>query len=181
MKIPDAWGVMSPPSGRRKRTMTIIKEAPLLKPVNKEPALVRLMTWHAQKQRDEIRQLEIEKRTLENRITGLKHDVQSAKVGRGVDYEEQKVFEIYHEYKKRLKDMGDSDPYGSYGVGKNEREDVIETLIDLRAARLLERKIDSENRAIVNALSALTAAMERTEEISQEIKKVTRLQEAKNR
>jgi hypothetical protein len=66
-------------------------------------------------------------------------------------------------------------------VGKNEREDVIETLIDLRAARLLERKIDSENRAIVNALSALTAAMERTEEISQEIKKVTRLQEAKNR
>lgn len=179
MKIPDAWGVMSPPSGRRKISMTIIKEAPLLKPVSKEPGLVRLLTWYAQKQRDEIHQMHIDKTTLENKIRNLQHDVQSAKIGRGVDYEEQKVFEIYHEYKKRLKDKGDNDPYGSYGVGKNEREDVIDTLIDLRAARLLERKIDSENRAIVNALSAMAGSVKRTEELLLEVDKLTRLEKPK--
>lgn len=179
LKIPDAWGVMAPPSGRRKISMTVIKEAPLLKPVSKEPGLVRLMTWYAQSQREEIREMNIEKTTLENKIRNLQHDVQSAKTGRPVDYEEQKVFDIYQEYKKRLKAKGDADPYGSYGVGKNEREDIIDTLVDLRSARLLERKIDSENRAIVNAISAMSASVQRTEELLTEVNKVTRLDKSK--
>lgn len=32
LDIPEIWGIMAPPSGRRTRTMTVIREAPRLKP-----------------------------------------------------------------------------------------------------------------------------------------------------
>lgn len=42
--IPHAWGVLAPPSGRRTRSMTIIKPAPKLHPVEPARAFRKLMT-----------------------------------------------------------------------------------------------------------------------------------------
>lgn len=43
--VPEPWGVMAPPSGRRTRSMTIVKPAPELTPEPIEPALRKLMLW----------------------------------------------------------------------------------------------------------------------------------------
>ena len=43
--IPHAWGVLAPPSGRRTRSMTIIKPAPKLRPVEPARAFRKLMAW----------------------------------------------------------------------------------------------------------------------------------------
>ncbi|GAA1138670.1 hypothetical protein [Nocardioides aquiterrae] len=45
LEIPEAWGIMSPPSGRRTRSMTIVRPAPKLHPKNPAPGLQRLLAW----------------------------------------------------------------------------------------------------------------------------------------
>lgn len=46
LDIPDAWGVMAPPSGRRTRSMTIVKQAPKLEPAAHDGAAWRrLAIW----------------------------------------------------------------------------------------------------------------------------------------
>lgn len=46
LTIPDQWGVMSPPSGRRTRTMTVLRPAPALRPHDGGPAFRRLLAWY---------------------------------------------------------------------------------------------------------------------------------------
>lgn len=45
LDIPPAWGIMAPPSGRRTRSMTIVRPAPQLHPKNPAPGLQRLLAW----------------------------------------------------------------------------------------------------------------------------------------
>lgn len=43
--IPDDWGIMLPPSGRRTRSMTVLREATKLTPATQDPALRTLAIW----------------------------------------------------------------------------------------------------------------------------------------
>lgn len=45
MDIPEAWGVMAPPSGRRTRTMTVLRPAPKRKVGDTGSAWRRVMAW----------------------------------------------------------------------------------------------------------------------------------------
>jgi hypothetical protein len=53
LELPDSWGVLTPPSGRRRRSMTIHRPAPPLKPDEQAPALRALATWLHWRLRDE--------------------------------------------------------------------------------------------------------------------------------
>jgi len=50
LDVPEHWGVMSPPSGRRTRSMTVLRPAPALKPVDSAEAFRRiaLTVFHRQ-------------------------------------------------------------------------------------------------------------------------------------
>lgn len=45
LDLPAAWGLMTPPSGRRTRSMTVPLKAPKLNPNEQGPALRTLATW----------------------------------------------------------------------------------------------------------------------------------------
>lgn len=45
LTLPDGWGVMAPPSGRRTRSMTILRPAPRLQPRAQGPAVTRLAAY----------------------------------------------------------------------------------------------------------------------------------------
>lgn len=45
LDLPDTWGVMTPPSGRRTRSMTVERKAPALSPHEQSPALRTIATW----------------------------------------------------------------------------------------------------------------------------------------
>jgi hypothetical protein len=45
LELPPTWGVLTPPSGRRTRSMTVAVKAPKLQPQDKTPALRTLATW----------------------------------------------------------------------------------------------------------------------------------------
>lgn len=43
--VPEDWGIMLPPSGRRTRSMTVLREAPQLSPEPQAPAMQTLAVW----------------------------------------------------------------------------------------------------------------------------------------
>lgn len=45
LDLPPTWGVLAPPSGRRRTSMTVVVPAPELRPVEQAPALRTLATW----------------------------------------------------------------------------------------------------------------------------------------
>jgi hypothetical protein len=45
LDLPATWGVMSPPSGRRTRTMTVVRPAPGLCPLEPGRGMARLAAW----------------------------------------------------------------------------------------------------------------------------------------
>lgn len=45
LDIPEPWGILAPPSGRRTRTMTVLRPAPKLTPANAAPGMARLAAW----------------------------------------------------------------------------------------------------------------------------------------
>jgi hypothetical protein len=57
LEVPAPWGVMSPPSGRRTRTMTVLKPAPELKPRDPAPGLARLAAWMLNSRDEEMVEL----------------------------------------------------------------------------------------------------------------------------
>lgn len=52
LKIPESWGVLTPPSGRRTRSMTVTRQAPRLRPLEQSPALKTLAAWQHWRLRD---------------------------------------------------------------------------------------------------------------------------------
>lgn len=70
--LPHTWGVLTPPSGRRTRSMTVHRPAPKLTPADQAPALRTLATWlHWRHQgasdTNRQRDLEVERLTVINR------------------------------------------------------------------------------------------------------------------
>lgn len=166
-EIPDAWGVMSPPSGRRKRSMTIIKEAPLLKPVSKEPGLLRLLTWYANQQKEEQRQQNIEQQNLENKIRNLQYEVQNAKNGSPMSWEERYISEVYEALQKRMQDEGITKTYFGQNV---EKEDLVDALIDLEKARAKAKTFEMSNRLAMNAMDSLDRALTDARKVAKAMK-----------
>ncbi|BAD58884.1 hypothetical protein [Nocardia farcinica] len=60
LDIPEHWGIMAPPSGRRTRSMTILRKAPALSPVNTADAWMRLARWQTYRAHTQIAQAHTE-------------------------------------------------------------------------------------------------------------------------
>jgi hypothetical protein len=57
LAVPEAWGIMSPPAGRRTRTMTVLREAPKLKPADTGPGWRRVSSWEHYRLEQQINDL----------------------------------------------------------------------------------------------------------------------------
>ena len=167
MDIPEAWGVMAPPSGRRKRSMTILKEAPLLKPVSKEPGLLRLLTWFASHEKDKRNALKQDYYALENRIRGLEYELKNTKDGVPMSWEERFVSDVYAKFTQRMKDEGIQKSYFGPDVDK---DDFVEALIDMEKLRSRAQVMERSNRQAMHAMDSLERALAEARKIAKEIK-----------
>lgn len=52
LTIPESWGILTPPSGRRTRSMTVARQAPRLRPHEQAPALRTIAAWQHWRLRD---------------------------------------------------------------------------------------------------------------------------------
>lgn len=75
LDIPETWGVMAPPTGRRTRSMTIVKPAPALRPSNPAPGYERLARWLLYGYHERVQQLEQRNQDLDRQVARLREQV----------------------------------------------------------------------------------------------------------
>lgn len=63
LDVPETWGVLSPPSGRRTRSMTVLRAAPKLRPTDPAPAFRRMAVWLAHRAHNAETSLEQQQKT----------------------------------------------------------------------------------------------------------------------
>lgn len=104
LEIPEVWGIMSPPSGRRTRSMTIVRPAPKLRPVEPALGIRRLLGWHFYNSQERLgnAQRDLAWRTREvERLTAQLAEARAGVVG---SPHAKRVAAIIHEAEKRLND-----------------------------------------------------------------------------
>jgi hypothetical protein len=151
LAVPEAWGIMAPPSGRRRRTMTVVREAPALKPHDTGPGWRRIASWYDYRVTTQLREAqyaaEVAKRTaeraeadlLERRLAeGGRADHRAALVG-------------------RILAALDRQP-GWYRPDVDVDE-IVAAIVDVERHRRLARTARSEVEMLVSEVRRVTAPM----------------------
>lgn len=130
LTLPDTWGVYTPPSGRRTRSMTPLVNAPRLNPDEQAPALRTLATWlHWRHHRSAsvLKQSEAETQRLRNQMSELRSKV---------PYESPAVQREHEVINQIIRGLGRVDANGRIGDWTHsvDVDDVIAALRDLAAA-----------------------------------------------
>lgn len=81
LDIPDAWGIMSPPSGRRTRSMTVLRKAPKLNPSEAAAGVARLTAWLNQKLFDVENRHAAELRSRDWQIMRQETEIENLRAG----------------------------------------------------------------------------------------------------
>jgi len=72
LDVPEAWGVLAPPSGRRTRTMTVVRPAPPLIPIEPYRGVAKLASWLMYDQHNRLLSANLEHRTLRRDLDRLR-------------------------------------------------------------------------------------------------------------
>lgn len=151
LAVPDAWGIMSPPSGRRTRTMTVIRQAPLLKPADTGPGWRRVASW------SDFR--------LSARVRDLETDAERHK--RDAEWSRRELDE------RRAAELGRADPRAAM-VGRIlaaldrqpgwyrpdvDVDDVVAAIADVERHRRLARTARQEVEMLISEARRITAPM----------------------
>lgn len=80
LDIPEHWGIMSPPSGRRTRSMTLIRKAPRLSPIDGVDGWAKLARWKTFQAEDKISSAERDEAYLKRKVEGLEQQVKDLKI-----------------------------------------------------------------------------------------------------
>ncbi|WP_052373121.1 hypothetical protein [Amycolatopsis taiwanensis] len=159
LELPPTWGVMAPPSGRRTRSMTVIVDAPQLKPVDQAPAYLRIATWlhwKLQDERSQHRAARVDLERRDNRIRDLENQLTAAGRATHMSDRMQVITQI-------VDALGVA--YGG-GLGDGYREtvsvdEVVEALTDLKAARGRAREVQSRAEYLLGQLTYVRGDLDR--------------------
>jgi hypothetical protein len=145
LTIPTMWGIMSLPSGRKTRSMTVLREAPKLTPhVNLGPAMTRIAGYI-------VNRMEIETRRLEHQLGNAERETNHANArledvlsGSEIynDPRAKRIRFIMDEFEKRTEE---TKRLGWYTRDAVLDEMIISSMIDYRASTIAAR--DARNQA----------------------------------
>lgn len=180
LTIPDLWGVMAPPSGRRTRSMTILREAPKLTPDgDMSPALSRLAAYMVGRLEGVVRRAEYDRDAWKNRAERAEQREQELRLtgsGGHVSPHAKRINTIVNLVEHGKYDHKSGMPYLMEDDVSDQ--DIAEGILDLARSRSLAREvrrgIDGTIREVERALNPfahvtkqLAAVMSKAEHIEQ--------------
>lgn len=153
LDVPHAWGVMAPPAGPRRRTMTIVRPAPPLDPKEPGRGMRRVAAWQFYGDRDRLQELTLERNQLRRGVDRLTNQLvaveAAAGAGNGTDrHRAAKVGAILHRVERELRDRGT--------YLEPTEDEVVQALIDLTATRSAEQHLRADAVRLVNEVRGLT-------------------------
>lgn len=109
LDIPDAWGVMAPPSGRLRRTMTVLRPAPKLNPLNPTPGFRRLVAWQMYGIGGRLENAEANLRNEQRTNERLRKELQELRIsgaGPSLSQEHLRLHRVIERAKQRIRQEG---------------------------------------------------------------------------
>jgi hypothetical protein len=152
LDIPAAWGIMAPPSGRRRRSMTVLRPAPALKPADTGPAWRRITAWHDNRLSTKLRDLEWRAERAARDAEHARAELdgrRAAELGR-LDHRAEKIGRILAELDQR---------WGM--VTDDEVADIVAAIVDVREHRRLADRARSEIRYLANQARRMLEPVDR--------------------
>lgn len=151
LDVPAAWGIMAPPSGRRTRTMTIIRPAPRLTPVHTAPALGRIAKWYLNDSATRISELERQLAEEQKRTARLLNRLDNPLAPASPDA--QLVARVLAKLRARVQEVD------AWWAGVDE-DAVVEALLHWKlvadAARLVHRRTSLAAQHVQQVLADVT-------------------------
>lgn len=132
LELPESWGVMLPPSGRRTRSMTVHRPAPVLRPVEQGPALKTLAAWQHWKLRDARNHAKDRDRRLERAESEL-HQLQIT--AHAADTRPNPTRDFVNRIVKELGVSSNGENVSRWPDGSVNVDDVVVALRDLQTVR----------------------------------------------
>lgn len=165
LDVPDAWGIMAPPSGRRRRSMTILRPAPELHPKEPAPGVARLASWLFHRTSDQIREAEGNQAHYKRQAEQAEARAQEARVTGGQTHPAaRRVGSIIHQVEKRLNDQ--------FIWADVADDDVIEALVDVagmrRVAASVKHDVETAIRSVEHILDPFRHTARQLEKVLKE-------------
>lgn len=165
LEIPEMWGVYAPPSGRRTRSMTVVKPAPKLTPTaDLAPALTRITAFVVNRVETKVNELEREKKWRDRTIEQQNRTIDQLRMsgaGGAVSPHASRLNGILSEVRNRTQ-------RGGWWLPEVTDEEIIAALVDHaavkdaaeRARHDVDRLLKSLEDPLAWAREALTRAAE---------------------
>jgi hypothetical protein len=145
LTIPDLWGVMAPPSGRRTRSMTILREAPKLHPDGDlAPALSRIAAYTVNRVETVMREAQYERDAYKQRAERAEQREQEARLEGGSGFTSphiKRINQIVRMVEEGRHAYGQDFPY--LGPDDVTDRDIAEGILDLGRSRSIAREVRS--------------------------------------
>lgn len=151
LEIPEAWGVMAPPSGRRTRSMTVVKPAPKLSPRDPAPGVERLAAWQLHQHDAKVRQLEQNLRYLQRDADGMRRELATMHATGSVrpSKEAERVAGILHAVEQRLQTEG------VWHFNELTEPAVVDALVDHVATAVAADRLRADLRLLVGEVERI--------------------------
>lgn len=76
LDVPEHWGIMAPPSGRRTRSMTIVRPAPKLTPIDSGVGYRRMAVWLANRRTEDANRVAMELQQARRELSAARQDIE---------------------------------------------------------------------------------------------------------
>lgn len=149
LDIPETWGIMAPPSGRLKRSMTIVKQPAVLKPIHQADGLRRLVSWQLTQSETIVSPMRYTIQNQERELKDLRDKVYNPKYVQPNSPQQERISKIVLKVEEILQ--------GDGWMHRLNDQDVIDALVDLT-------KVKTSQITITRALQLLSHPADRLRE-----------------
>lgn len=171
MDIPERWGILAPPSGRRTRTMTTLRRAPMLQPLEPAPGVTRVASWLMYRDHERITSLDGEVRHLRGDLELARRDLtdRAATSGRPLSPAEQRIRAVVVEADRLIRGMRGGEYLSELDLNANDVASAVLDAARLRAAtRSASYDIQGRLREARRLLDPFADVLERLERIAKD-------------
>jgi len=165
LEIPETWGIMAPPSGRLKRSMTVVKPAAILKPIHQADGLRRLVSWQLTQSETVVSPMRYALQAQERELKTLREKVYNSLNAQKDSPQHQRIEKIVLKVEELLR-------ADNQWMHRLNDQDVIDALVDLTLVKTSQRNITYALQSLAHPTERLRESLRRVENDIKNLQKV---------